>query len=241
MEILLVEDHVLVAGAIQAHLRIRGHEVHCAHSVHEFRRAAAESEISIVVLDVNLPDGNGIEAVVELQTGGLEASVIVLSGHAPNRRSIAQIRRLIGVIEKSAPLRELDGLVDAVVERSGRDLRRRSTKDHALILSRKKVQLLALLANGSDLTDSAVALGIRPSTATEHIQWLKRRLGVSTTAQLVAEAITHGFIVRGPAEAGVSLAGGGGGVATESDTDLTATTPIPLDYKVGAPGPTGPS
>jgi CheY-like chemotaxis protein len=91
LKILLVDDHVDSARVIQKLLRADGHEVETATSVAGARRRLNETGVDLLISDVGLPDGNGLDLMRE--AGGERAMRgIALSGYGSEddvRRSLA--------------------------------------------------------------------------------------------------------------------------------------------------------
>lgn len=65
---MLVEDDVATLEAVRRLLTRRGHEVHVAESLAEARAVAGQKEIDLVICDVGLPDGSGVDLMTELRT-----------------------------------------------------------------------------------------------------------------------------------------------------------------------------
>jgi CheY-like chemotaxis protein len=59
--ILVVDDHELNLKLLQRVLELDGHEVICAKSIAQASRLLAEREPDLIVLDVQLPDGDGLD------------------------------------------------------------------------------------------------------------------------------------------------------------------------------------
>jgi two-component system, NarL family, response regulator DesR len=76
---LLVEDDPLVARAIERCLRARGAEVTIALTCAAAR--ALERNFDTAVLDIDLPDGDGIEVAGHLLASGRTPAVVFFSGH----------------------------------------------------------------------------------------------------------------------------------------------------------------
>ena len=78
-EILLVEDHQDTARVLRRILTKSGHAVSLAHSITDARQLAADKRFDLVISDVGLPDGSGLELMQHLSTTyGLRG--IALSG-----------------------------------------------------------------------------------------------------------------------------------------------------------------
>jgi two-component system, OmpR family, alkaline phosphatase synthesis response regulator PhoP len=80
--LLLVEDERNVAETLMERLRAEGFQVKRADSVASARRAIAESEVELALLDVGLPDGNGFELAKSLRERTPGTAIIFLTAHA---------------------------------------------------------------------------------------------------------------------------------------------------------------
>jgi DNA-binding response OmpR family regulator len=79
MRVLLVEDDPALGTVIQRGLVEDGHAVDWERTLRASRRAAAITEYALVVLDLGLPDGDGLELCRSLRAGGSVAKVLVLT------------------------------------------------------------------------------------------------------------------------------------------------------------------
>lgn len=70
-KILLIEDDRDIQSINTFFLKSRGYEVHCAYSCEEGLSACRAVSPEVIVLDVNLPDGTGLELCPRLQGGHL--------------------------------------------------------------------------------------------------------------------------------------------------------------------------
>ena len=76
---LLVEDDPDTCEALTRILRRRGYEVECATSVRQ-ALAKLETEPESIVLDLMLPDGNGVELLRHVRESGLHVRVAIATG-----------------------------------------------------------------------------------------------------------------------------------------------------------------
>lgn len=79
LKILLVEDNPDIREFLALVLNRRGHEVTTAESLSKARAAAAERDFHLLISDIELPDGTGLELMRELG-GGRTVAGIALSG-----------------------------------------------------------------------------------------------------------------------------------------------------------------
>jgi DNA-binding response OmpR family regulator len=79
MKLLVVEDEARVASFLDKGLRANGYDVEWARSGQEALKRAARPDISLVILDLGLPDLDGLDVLEGLRAGGSPVPVLVLS------------------------------------------------------------------------------------------------------------------------------------------------------------------
>ena len=79
MKLLVVEDEARVASFLDKGLRANGYDVEWARSGHEALHRAAQPDISLVILDLGLPDLDGLDVLEGLRAEGSPVPVLVLS------------------------------------------------------------------------------------------------------------------------------------------------------------------
>lgn len=111
--LLVVEDSVTAAGALRLLFEASGYSVFLAHSVAEAVALATREAIDIILLDLTLPDGDGLHALRELRAlGRLPRAVVALTGHdADDVRERCLAAGCCTVLVKPVPARELLALV----------------------------------------------------------------------------------------------------------------------------------
>lgn len=102
--VLVVEDEPSVLKALRRKLSQAGHLVTTATSCHAARGAAGPFEFAI--LDLELPDGSGVELAEDLLGSGRVGSVVFYSG-AADPRLIGRALRLGAIVNKSQSLDDL--------------------------------------------------------------------------------------------------------------------------------------
>jgi DNA-binding response OmpR family regulator len=79
MRLLLVEDERRLAERLARGLREEGFAVDCAASCAEARESAVATDYDLVLLDLGLPDGSGIELLRRWRSDGFDAPVLILT------------------------------------------------------------------------------------------------------------------------------------------------------------------
>jgi DNA-binding response OmpR family regulator len=90
--VLIVEDDEDLAFGLRLNLELEGHVVHVAHSAQDAITAAAEVRPDLIILDIILPDLDGLSLLSEWRPANPDPRVIVLSGKAEESTKIAALR-----------------------------------------------------------------------------------------------------------------------------------------------------
>jgi DNA-binding response OmpR family regulator len=208
MRVLLVEDDVRVAGALEAALRRRGYDLLRAGTAAE---ALAAPPVDLVLLDLGLPDRDGIEVCRELRRRG-EVAIIAVTARAEERDRIAGLRTgADDYVVKPFGMAELQARIDAVMRRAARsaprqggitvgpltidfDAHRVTAAGAEICLTRKEYDLLTALARrpGAVVTRDQLLADVwqttwagSPHTVEVHVASLRGKLGDPGLVQTV--------------------------------------------------------
>ena len=162
MRVLLVEDDARVAAALAAALRRRGHEVLHAPTA---AAALASDAVDLVLLDLNLPDGDGIDVCRALRRRDESVAIIAVTARAEERDRVSGLQTgADDYVVKPYSMAELNARIEAVLRRAARatpppsdaltagpvkvDLaaRRVTIEGREVSLTRKEFEILAVLA-----------------------------------------------------------------------------------------------
>jgi len=116
-----VEDSALVTGALRLLFEQTGHRVSVAASVRDAIAACAAEPPDVMLLDLTLPDGDGLTVLRELGTrGALPPVALAMTGHDdPGTRERCLAAGCRDVLVKPVPTRELLRVVDGLVRDDG--------------------------------------------------------------------------------------------------------------------------
>jgi signal transduction histidine kinase/response regulator of citrate/malate metabolism len=90
--VLAVDDFVQIADILQAYLQHRSLKTKTAASVAEFRLLLQEEQVALVLLDINLPDGCGVDLIPEIKEADPDTAIIMLSGVTDLQTALKCIR-----------------------------------------------------------------------------------------------------------------------------------------------------
>ena len=204
--VLLVDDHAMMRDGLSVLLAGAGMEI--VGSVATGRdavRAALATLPDVIVMDLSMPELNGMEATREIRTRLPAVQVVVLSMHS-NREHVYQAMEAgaSAYVLKDAASAELVGAVRAVCvgkrylspalglqsEPSGR-------RGPLASLSARERQVLQRVVEGQTSEQIAQAINLSRATVDTYRSRLMRKLGVPDVAALVKLAVQHGLTPPG--------------------------------------------
>ncbi len=125
--ILVIEDDLVLAKAIEEVLQSEGYSVRFVPTGEEARKAFAAEIFEVVLLDVNLPDANGLDLLPEFQQARPGSIIVMMTADADVRTAVQSMRRgAYDFVEKPFRLDRFCTTVRKAVEHaSGRETVRR--------------------------------------------------------------------------------------------------------------------
>jgi DNA-binding NarL/FixJ family response regulator len=210
IRVLLADDHNLVRAGLRALLQsLEGVQV-VAEASHgrEATDLVATHRPDVVLMDIGMPELNGLEATARIIRDFPATRVIILSMHKNEEYVLKALRAgAAGYLIKDAGTAELETAVRAVARGEtylspavskhvvGDYLRRVGGDERPLDqLTARQREVLQLLAEGHSTQNIAQTLNISAKTVEAHRAQLMKRLGIHDLAGLVRYAIRTGLV-----------------------------------------------
>lgn len=201
--VMLVDDHEVVRQGLRALLERREHltVVAEAGSVAEAIVEAARSQPDVIVMDVRLPDGTGIEACREIRAEYPAIRVLMLTSYADDEAVYAAIvagaagyllkqtrgRELVSAIDAVARGESLlDPLVTSKVLNRMREMAAGGHKDKLSELTEQERRILSLIAEGKTNRMIAAEVFLSEKTVKNYVSTILGKLGMERRAQAAA-------------------------------------------------------
>ena len=220
MKVLVVDDHVLIREALRGVLReLKGETtviLEAPDSREALRQLEEQNDVDLVLLDLNLPDRDGLDVLRELGARWPTVPVVVLSAfHAREKVSKALDLGAVGFIPKSARREVMCSAFNLVfaggiyvppeilalqqpsapaVLHPASHLRASAA---ALGLTERQCEVLALMMQGKSNKGIGRVLGLAEPTVKIHVSSILRALNVSNRTEAVV-AVRSLAIVSGP-------------------------------------------
>ena len=204
VRVLLADDHVLIAQALEHLLRAEFDVVGTVADGRALLKAAGELRPDVVVVDIGMPLLNGLDAGEQLKALHPAIKVVFLTQNREPRFAVEAFRRQAsGYVLKDAAASELIAAIRAALEGKtyispsiARSMSEESAAGQILLrdLSTREREVLQLLAEGKSMKEVAAVLAISPRTVEFHKYRIMELLRVRTNAELVQQAIKLGLV-----------------------------------------------
>jgi DNA-binding NarL/FixJ family response regulator len=206
IRLVIADDHELIREGIKkivrpcTDLKIVGDAADLKQAI----ALIAQVHPDVVILDLTLPDYDGLDGLAELRRHFPDLRVVILSMHAEERYALAALRAgALAYVSKAMAAAEL---VDAV-RRAGvggtwlgprvgellaLDARPVPPPPHHGLTPRE-VEIVTLIGAGLQIKQVAAELGISISSVNTYRSRIFRKMGMSTNAALIRYALQHGL------------------------------------------------
>ena len=198
---LIIDDHAVVRSGIRKALEVRGEiQVFEAASKAEALAQIAHVSPHLIVVDINLPDGSGLEIVSWVRTISTEIAIVVLTFNDSDDQLLAAMKAgASAFVNKSAPLPELMAAI-AHAQASPRSFAAQEIVDalqrkHLKFgLSQRELQIITMLPMDEPLSALAKSLFISESTLKTHLTHIYRKMSVKNRLQAINVARKAGLL-----------------------------------------------
>ncbi|PLZ02300.1 DNA-binding response regulator [Burkholderia sp. WAC0059] len=212
LRILLVDDHAVVRQGVRQLLADRGiaHEVAEAQNGAEALSAIGEQTCDLVLLDVSLPDMNGVEVLKRLKRKAPRVPVLMFSMYREDQYAVRALKAgASGYLPKTADAQQMVAAIQQVA--AGRKYvstaMAEALADYVSLdgeqlphekLSDREYQTLCMLASGQRLTDIARALSLSVKTVSVYRARLLEKMKLNNNAELTYYAMSNRLVDLNP-------------------------------------------
>jgi len=210
VQVAIIDDQLVLVDALrmaiqaQKDLAVAGTGGTCLECLELVQRTVPQ----VLLLDVRLPDGDGIELIPAVKAYSPETNILILTALTEEETLLRAMQAgAAGFVSKNRSLSEVlqsirqaaageitlpTGLLLGLLNRTPRD-KRAFARGRDTLTARER-EILTLLARGKTVDEIAEALTISPLTVRTHIRNLLKKLGMGSRLQAVTYALKHGLI-----------------------------------------------
>lgn len=194
----LVDDEEAVRKAASFSLTTAGYNVVTYASGAEFLKAAKSAPVGCVLLDVRMPDMDGLQVQAKMKERGIQMPVIILTGHGDVTVAVQAMKG--GAVDFLEKPFEKSALFDAIKRAFARirnsDLRaleENEARERIAALTDREREVMEGLAHGHPNKTIAYDLGCSSRTVEVHRASLMSKLGVRNLSEVLRIAFAAGM------------------------------------------------
>jgi two-component system, NarL family, response regulator NreC len=210
IRILLADDHQITRSGLRAlleqqpNMTVAGEADNGRLAV----RMAAELKPDVIVMDINMPELNGIEASRQIKSELPDIKIIALSMHSDKRYVAGMLKAGVsGYLLKNCAFDELVAAINSVVRNQSylspaiadtvmkdyASILEGADQSMASLLSSREREVLQLIAEGMSTRDIGERIHVSVKTVETHRQQIMRKLNAKSVAELTKIAVREGL------------------------------------------------
>jgi two-component system, NarL family, invasion response regulator UvrY len=207
IKVLITDDHPVVRRGIRQILEDSEKIViiHEAGGGKEMFEKLRTEKYDVILLDISLPGGNGIDLISQIKKISKSTSVLILSIHSEELYAIKALQSgASGYLSKLSAPEELISAIYKVAkgeryisaslaEKLADNLLSELEKPLYQLLSMREMEVLQLFAAGKTVTQIAGDLSLSPKTISTYRERLLEKLKLKTTSELIRYSIIKDF------------------------------------------------
>lgn len=206
MRILVVDDHGLTRRGVREVLVAHGVAVDEAASGGEALELTRANPYDAVLLDISLPDRDGLDVLKQIRSQLPHLPVLMLSMHDEEQYAVRALKAgASGYMPKGVAADLLWGAVQKIVsggsyvspalaESLAGDLQGRSAGEPHARLTDREFQIFRAIAEGASMRTIASTLGLSIKTVNTHRANILQKMGLRSNAELIRYAIERGLV-----------------------------------------------
>jgi FixJ family two-component response regulator len=188
--VFVIDDDVSMRKSLKRLLDAAEYKAELFKSASEFLARSAHPGPSCVVVDVRMPELNGIDFQKALIEGGREEQLVFITGHGDIPMCVQAMKAgAVDFLPKPFKPKQLLESVERALSRSAEQLLRASERNHARALLQRltprEYEVMELVATGLLNKQVGGELGMAEKTVKTHRAHVMQKLGITSVAELM--------------------------------------------------------
>jgi len=208
MKILIADDHPIIRNGIKEIIQDISATfiIDEAEDANEVVKKVIDNDYDIIVLDISMPGGGGLNALQQVKQSSPDTKVLMLSTFS-DEEYINRALKLgaSGYLTKAAATDELDLAIKKIIAgekylsseaaaKMASFIYSHKEKSKHELLSEREYQVFHLIVQGYRTSEAAQELNISPKTISTYRDRIMEKMGMTRNSELIRYALTHNLI-----------------------------------------------
>lgn len=181
-------------------------DIKTASTIAQARRHCEQQHFDLALIDLNLPDGTGVDFIKLLRATSPETFCLVVTVFDDDKHLFPALTAgangyLLKGLSSEEFTQSLQGILTgeppispAIAKKMIGHFHQSPKEDRVTDLSTREVEILTMIASGLNRTQAAKSLHISPHTVATHIKTIYSKLNISSRAEATLEALRLGLL-----------------------------------------------
>ncbi len=194
----IVDDDDAVRDSLEALFMASGYNVRTFGTATDFLKHYEPAKISCLLLDVRMPDGDGIDVLEKLAAQGQLPATIMITGHGDVTMAVHALK--VGAFDFVEKPFVADGLIERVgaavrwgADQQAERMKAEDAQEHLNTLTPREQDVMQQLVIGNANKVIARELGLSPRTVEIHRARVMEKTGADSLSHLVRMALAAGY------------------------------------------------
>jgi len=207
MKILITDDHSVMRKGLQVVLQRFSHDIHIDEATlgAEALKRLKQNNYDLVILDISLPDINGLDILQQLKDMGVDTRCVIYSLHPEEVFAVRSFKLgAVGYIHKGAGIDEISKALEKVIN-GGKYVSNDFAEKLAFHtdqnnlphekLTEREFQVFLMMASGKSVSEIAKKTFISIKTVSTYRSRILQKMALKSSAELTMYAIKNNLIV----------------------------------------------
>jgi two-component system invasion response regulator UvrY len=208
IKVLIADDHAILREGLKTIISETEDIVVCdeASNGTEILAKAYSSYCDVIVLDISMPKGNGLQILHTLRKQGLKIPILILSMHEESQYALRAIKLgADGYLNKeSAPEKLIEAIrivakgrkyiSKTLAEKMAFALDESSAKLPHELLAKREYEVMLMISKGNKTNEIAQKLGLSPKTISTYKRRILEKMQLSNSAEITRYAVENNLI-----------------------------------------------
>lgn len=208
INVLIADDHAILRQGLKTILS-ETDDIHVSAEAASGTEVLEKVDVSccdVIILDISMPGGNGLQTLQTLRKRGVKIPILILSMHEEDQYALRMIKAGANgyLTKESAPEKLIEAvrivakgrkyISETLAQKMAYALDENSEKPPHEKLAKREYEVMLMISQGDKTNEIAEKLGLSPKTISTYKSRILEKMHMSNTAELTRYAVENHLI-----------------------------------------------